>query len=57
MNRYALLICTLAFFIEQNSYFGWHRFPTSDAELIADGICLLMIGLGFRSLQKGEADD
>lgn len=32
----------LCFFVEQNNYFGWNAVPHSDAELIADGICLLI---------------
>lgn len=30
------------FFISENSYFGWNLTPHSDAELIADGMVLLM---------------
>ncbi len=29
----------------ENMYFGWNDFPKSDAELIADLICILLLGL------------
>jgi len=34
---------------EQNEYFGWNMFPQSQAELIADGINVLMWVLLFLS--------
>lgn len=39
----------LAFFIEENSYFGWNMLPHSDAELIADGIGLILFSLAIRN--------
>lgn len=42
-----ILFCALAFFFEQNQYFGWNGRPKSDAELIADGITILLIALSF----------
>jgi hypothetical protein len=36
------------FYVEQNSYFGWNAMPKSDAELIADGITLLLTALAFK---------
>jgi hypothetical protein len=32
-------------FYHQNKYFGWNRTPQSDAELIADGITMLLLAL------------
>lgn len=32
----------------QNIYFGWHAFPQSDAELIADGISVLLFSLALQ---------
>lgn len=37
----------IAFFIEQNNYFGWNSRPQSQAELIADGINILIIVLSL----------
>lgn len=44
MNWWAFALATL-FFIEQNRYFGWNSFPASDAELIADGITILIAAI------------
>lgn len=35
----------IGFYIQQNNYFGWHRRAMSDAELIADGITVLLFSL------------
>ncbi len=47
MNWYIAIawIVVVEFFIKQNKYFGWNVNPQSDAELIADGIVLLLISL------------
>lgn len=41
-------IAAAFFAVWENAYFGWHAFPQSDAELIADGISLLLISLAYR---------
>jgi hypothetical protein len=38
----------IAFAIETNAYFGWHLKPQSDAELVTDGIVLLIFALSWR---------
>lgn len=38
-----ILLLALGWFALVNWYFGWNAFPMSDAELIADGIGLLLI--------------
>jgi len=43
--KLVLWACAVAFFFEQNSYFGWNGKPHSDAELIADGITILLVAL------------
>jgi hypothetical protein len=35
----------IGFYIEQNRYFGWNFRPQSGAELIADGITVLLFAL------------
>lgn len=40
-------LLALIFFFEQNIYFGWNAVPHSDAELIADGIGMLLFALSF----------
>ncbi len=49
--NYNRLFLAFMFFILQNRYFGWNGFPTSDAELIADGITVLLISISFKSVK------
>jgi len=41
----ALWFIAIMFAIEQNIYFGWNAVPRSDAELIADGITMVLFAL------------
>jgi len=45
-----LLPWTLAIFfgLYETAYFGWNMTPHSDAELMADGVTLLLFSLAFR---------
>lgn len=45
----AILILGITFLIRQNQYFGWNSLPKSDAELICDGITLIIFSLAFIS--------
>jgi hypothetical protein len=45
--NWSIWICGMLFATEQNWYFGWHWYPHSDAELICDGIALLIFALAF----------
>lgn len=47
MNWYIAIawLVVVEFFIKQNKYFGWNLEPQSDAELMADGITLVLISL------------
>jgi len=38
----------IVFWWMQNNYFGWNAKPASDAELICDGITLLLMALAFK---------
>lgn len=42
-----IFVCAIVFFITENQYFGWNGSPKSDAELIADGIVVLLFALAF----------
>lgn len=53
MIRLWLWVIAIAFFVEQNAYFGWNTFPKSDAELIADGIGFLLTALAVHGNGKG----
>jgi len=44
------LIC-IAFFIESNAHFGWNWMPKSDAELVCDGITLLLAAIAVNAQQ------
>ena len=48
MNWTIILFCALPFFFLQNQYFGWNSWPKSDAELMADGITILLIAMACR---------
>ena len=40
----------IMYYILQNNYYGWNRFPQSDSELLVDGITLLLlsvVGIGI----------
>jgi hypothetical protein len=42
-----LWLLALIFWWEQNQYFGWNWQPKSDAELIADGLTVLLFALSI----------
>lgn len=39
----------VVFWVQANRYFGWHWTPQSDAELLADGIFMLLLALSVPS--------
>lgn len=43
----AILICAVGFFFMENNYFGWNALPKSSAELICDGLVLVLFSLSF----------
>ncbi len=47
MNAWRWFV-SLLFFVEQNMYFGWNGIPKSDAELIADGITMILLSMAIR---------
>lgn len=49
MNSRAIGILVLAVFFSviENAYFGWNWSPQSEAELICDGIAMLLFALGI----------
>lgn len=46
MNWWIFIIAN-GFALEENFYFGWNMTPKSDAELIADGIVMLLFALSI----------
>lgn len=45
-----------SFFFLQNQYFGWNAWPKSDAELICDGITMVIIALAcICTVMEGKA--
>ena len=42
-----IYIIGLAFALWQNRHFGHNHFPASDAELMADGLVLLIVAIGL----------
>ena len=45
--NWPILIMALAFGISKTRYFGWNMHPESDAEIICDGITMLIGALAF----------
>ncbi len=45
MNWYVTFAALIFWFME-NRYFGWNMMPKSEAELICDGLVLLMFCIG-----------
>lgn len=42
-----ILFLAVVFWVMENSYFGWNWKPQSDAELLADGIVLVLLALAI----------
>lgn len=39
------------YLVIESRYFGWHMWPKSDAEMICDGIGLLIIALSYQEIK------
>lgn len=53
LNLFVLLIA-VAFFIEQNLFWGWNIMPASERELITDGFNMILFALAWQSPRKKE---
>ena len=42
------------YYWHMNSYFGWNLKPSSDAEVIADGVLLLLVLLAIGIIKRRE---
>ncbi|MEG9561057.1 hypothetical protein [Pseudomonas aeruginosa] len=51
MNFWIWFLAVYFWFME-NRYFGWNAHPQSEAELICDGIVILLVALAF--LKRGK---
>jgi hypothetical protein len=47
-----IFFLAIAFWIEENNYFGWNMIPASQAELIADGIVILIVAIAMLHPQQ-----
>jgi len=47
LHRWLRIYLFIAYFRLQNNYFGWNLTPQSDAELITDGIHILLLVLAI----------
>lgn len=45
--NFNLVLLSLMFGVTETAYFGWNLTPQSDAEMICDGISLLIFALAF----------
>lgn len=50
--RWPIVWIFWCYFYCENQYFGWNYLPHSDAEMIADGIGLLILALAFVKVSK-----
>lgn len=44
---HVILFIAVAFFILQNWFFGWNAYPQSAAEVVCDGIVLLILAIAL----------
>lgn len=45
MRTICAMVIAMVYALGETHYFGWNRFPTSDAEMIADGIAFVLVAL------------
>jgi len=45
LSRAFRIYLFLAYFVSQNSYYGWHMKPQSELEVVSDGIHVLLLML------------
>lgn len=45
--NWRIMFIAFAFNMIETAYFGWNFWPSSDAELVCDGISLLIAALGL----------
>jgi hypothetical protein len=51
---WSVFFLAFMFSIVANSYYGWNLMPQSDAELITDGIFLLLVALSFKRFPSAK---
>ena len=54
--HWGTLMVGLMWAVYETDYFGWHRRPSSDAEIICDGIAFLILAIAFtrRTPESGQ---
>ena len=50
-----ILLFALAFGLVKTAYFGWNFFPASDAEIICDGITIIIGALALVVPPSGQS--
>lgn len=45
--NWPIFLIAIGYGFAENAYFGWNIIPQSDAEMIADGIGLILFALSF----------
>lgn len=43
------VLFAISFYILENRYFGWNKLPQSQAEVIADGIVVILLAISLRT--------
>ncbi len=49
--RYSILFIGIAYWLFETAHFGWNLLPQSDAEIICDGISLLILAFAIVPLK------
>ena len=47
VRNWFILAAAIIYNLSETAYFGWHRVPSCDAEVLADGISVLIGALAF----------
>ena len=51
-NFWSIFFIGIVYFICENKFFGWNALPKSSLEVVADGICLIIIAMAILAKNK-----
>jgi hypothetical protein len=52
-----IIIMGIIYNLTETAYFGWHLFPNSADEVLADGISTIIIAMGFAVIRFSRRRD
>lgn len=50
--NWVILYLAFSYSVLETAYFGWHRHPASPAEMICDGIVMVIAALAFLEVRR-----